>query len=67
MRKMSDFSTTELLHDLQDSNADIAVCQKALSQGITNYSGGTVVSRLTTNERIKIKIEEELKRRGICP
>jgi hypothetical protein len=54
----------ELLDDLAESVDDIRVCQMALSQGITQYSGGEVQRRLDVNLGIKEKIEKEILRRN---
>lgn len=55
--------TNELLDDKAASLSDIAVCNFALLQGITEYSGGSVQKRLETNQRIVEVIDLELSRR----
>lgn len=54
----------ELEKDLQDSRNDISVCEVALAQGIENYSGGSVTSRLNDNKRFVEIITTELNRRA---
>ena len=53
----------ELIADRDASEKDIEICRTAISIGITKYSAGEVQERLDTNERIVIKINEEIKRR----
>lgn len=54
----------ELEKDLQDSRNDAGICKLALRAGIKTYSGGSVSSRMETNERIVEVIAAELKRRA---
>jgi hypothetical protein len=46
MIDITTIATDILEKDLQESRNDISVCEVALSQGITEYSGGSVASRL---------------------
>lgn len=54
---------SELLHDLDESIEDIELCKRALSIGLTEYSGGKVEDRLKVNQKIVEKIKAELMRR----
>ena len=56
--------TTELKDDLLETLADIVRCIRALSLGVTEYSGGSTQERLDTNEKIAANIRAELARRG---
>jgi len=53
-----------LLDDLQDFAVDIRDCKVAAAQGVINYSGGTIDSRIEGNEHCIRVIREELKRRA---
>lgn len=66
MKNIQEIPTEELLKDRQDSIHDASVCRQAIKIGITSYSGGSVLERAETNERIVLKIDEELKRRGVA-
>ena len=65
---MTDIMTipdAELKKDLDETFGDILTCQAALKLGIETYANGeSVRRRLDTNEKIKDKIEAELKRRA---
>jgi hypothetical protein len=63
MTDITTIPTEELEKDLQDSIKDISVCSFALAQGITSYSGGSVLERLMDNRGFVNVIEKELKRR----
>ena len=63
MKNLSAVQTWELLLDLEASIKDIEVCEEALLQGITNYSGGSVSDRLEKNKGFVDVICEELKLR----
>jgi len=56
--------TEELLQDLADAKADIAVCQSALDIGVTEYTGGSVLDRLNCNKRQIEVIKAELELRS---
>lgn len=65
---MTDITTipqTELEKDLADSLADIRMCEFALLQGVTTYSGGAVEDRLEKNKYFVKVITAELERRGL--
>ncbi len=53
----------ELIKDREESLVDIKVCRKALSLGVTNYSGGSTQERLDINLQILDKIDNEILRR----
>lgn len=63
MADIKTIPTPELVKDRYESIDDIGLCKKALENGITVYSGGTVRERLRVNEEIVRKIDDELKRR----
>lgn len=65
MTDITQISNAELLKDLADSKADIAICELGLSAGIEEYSGGSVRERLAINQAIVVAIEAELRRRMI--
>ena len=52
--------TDVLEKDLQESKNDISVCEAALLQGIKEYSGGSVASRLQENKHFVEVITKEL-------
>lgn len=56
--------TEDILKDRNESVFDIKVCQFALEQGVTEYSGGSVQQRLDDNILIIKRIDEELVKRG---
>ena len=56
-------STEELKKDRDESFKDIIDCKNALAWGVYKYSGGNVTDRIEVNQKIIIKIEEELKLR----
>mgnify|MGYP001562879002 CR=1 FL=1 len=59
---------TELVSDLTDTIADIAVCQQALDAGVTEYgSHESTAHRLSVNKSIKKQIEAEIERRNLVP
>lgn len=53
----------ELVQDLLDSLSDIETCQLALYNGVSYYSGGSVMERLKKNKYFVRVISAELKRR----
>jgi hypothetical protein len=58
-------SRGELLHDLAECEADIVLCRKCLSLGVTHHSDGFPVrERIKGNEKIIALIRAELNRRG---
>lgn len=66
MKDLSELSTEEMTKDRDDSIADIAVCEKALSLGIAHHQDGTSVqSRVDVNKKIIMRIDDELSRRKI--
>jgi hypothetical protein len=60
MIDLSTISINELEKDLQDSIDDIQTCQRALLQGITDYSQGSVLNRLKDNKYFVDVITKEL-------
>lgn len=67
MRDISSIPIEELEKDLAESEVDIAICQLALDQGITSYSQGLVVGRLSDNKHFVDLISKELQRRKTKP
>jgi len=63
MNDITTIPTDELEQDLQDSRTDISICEKALTIGIENYSGGSVKERMKANKRFVEVITAELKHR----
>lgn len=61
---MEEFTSDELEEDRRASYNDIKCCRIALLVGVTRYSGGTIQSRIDTNQRIIEVIEKELNRRN---
>ncbi len=53
-----------LRRDLLDSKTDVITCEFALQQGITTYSGGSVMDRRDKNLGFVRVIEAELARRA---
>ena len=64
MTDITTIATDVLEKDLQESRNDISVCEVALSQGTSVYSGGSVASRLQANEHFVEVITKELNRRA---
>ena len=65
---MTDITTIHidrLKKDLQESNDDIIVCEKALLGGVQSYSGGSVKERLKSNKYFVKVISIELDRRNM--
>lgn len=65
---MTDITTIpqeELEKDLADSLTDIRICEFALLQSITSYSGGAVKDRLEKNKYFVKVITAELERRRV--
>ena len=63
---ISEIPTRELVQDLVASLKDIALCEFALSQGVTAYgTEKSVAYRLNTNRLIVERITAELERRGM--
>lgn len=56
--------SSELVQDYFDSKTDIGNCNIALSQGHTQYSGGSIEGRKRKNEQFMQLIAAELDRRG---
>lgn len=55
----------ELLADMEASEKDIAVCQKALELGVVTYGNNeSVERRIAINRAIIRDINEEIARRG---
>lgn len=53
----------KLLDDLVSSVKDATVCENALANHVTEYSGGLVIERRDTNWLITEKIRSEIIRR----
>lgn len=71
MADIADIPTSELVGDLCDTEADIALCLLAVAIGVARYGNGEdgedgedVMERLEGNQKIKAAIETELKRRA---
>ena len=64
MPDLSYISHDELLHDLKESWADYCLAQLALKLGITDYSSGSVSSRVDVNLQLIAVIEAELIQRA---
>ncbi len=61
---ISEIPTGELATDLEKTLDDIALCERALAQGVETYgTGKSVTYRLTTNCMIRDQIAAELERR----
>jgi hypothetical protein len=58
--------TKTLKENYYESERDIHICEVALENGVTKYSGGLVQERLDVNKKIAERIKTELKRRGQC-
>ena len=56
----------KLKKDIADSKRDILVCNIALANKITEYSGGTVKSRLEANKHFVDVITKELNKRKVA-
>jgi len=65
-RRIEDFPMEELQTDRAESVADIALCRRALDEGVETYFAGksSVRYRLAENERIVGVIDAELERRS---
>jgi len=63
MSDITKIPTEELLKDLMESSADVAICDVCLVNDITTYSGGNVQDRKAANLGFIEKINAELKRR----
>lgn len=65
---ISEVDTKTLVSDLLDTIKDAAVCELALTVGLTQYgSGKSVLYRLADNRQIEANIRAELARRGEIP
>lgn len=65
MKPVESIPTAELRADLDSTLIDIALCEKAMAIGVTEYGGGrSTHDRLEMNERVRDIIEAELERRG---
>ncbi len=63
MKNIQTISIEKLKKDLKDSYYDIAICKKAITLGIKQYSGGLTQQRLDGNKHFVKVITAELKRR----
>jgi hypothetical protein len=64
MTDLAKLTTRELYKDLEETDDDIANCQKAVDMGILEYGDGfSVAERLEANRDIAAIIEAELERR----
>lgn len=55
--------TNELISDLNETRADIRLCELALELAVTEYGEASVNLRLEANRRIESMIKTELDRR----
>jgi hypothetical protein len=63
MADITKLTIRELHKDLEETEGDIALCQKAADMGIKDYCGNSVAERLEANKDIKAIILAELERR----
>jgi hypothetical protein len=63
---LSKIPSDKMLNDWLEVLKDIALCEKALELGITEYHGNSVQERLDANKQARATIEAELEIREIA-